>query len=564
MKILVVDENEISLLTIVTYLKQLKHDVISIADPSKTFELYKTESPDLIILDATMKTCSGFDCAKQIRQHTPHDIWIPIIFLNTHITDQFVKNVIESGGDDYLIKPVSAIALKAKITAMNRITKMQLQSQKTNAKLQELSTTDILTNLPNRYLFESEMKKTVVDVKKNNQQFALLFIDIDHFKSINDTLGHKIGDLLLIELSKHMLSIINETDFIARLGGDEFAIILKNSDSIHRAGRIAKKLISTLHNPISIHDHYIQLSASIGIACFPHAGRNYTTLIKNADIAMYRAKSSGRNNYQYFTEKLNIEHQEKSSMEQALHNSIINNELYLLYQPKYELNSLNIIGMEALLRWKHPPLKNISPEKFITLAEETGFIIELGNWVFDTVCKQYDDWHKQHNINIPIAINLSPYQILKGNIVKHIKSLLDRYQIPANCIELEITETAIIAYSIIVEDTLNALHDMGIKLYIDDFGTGYSSLSHLKKLPIDALKIDKEFVMDMLNDENDAAIVKSMILLAHSLGLDVIAEGVETKAQLDFLVENNCLKGQGFYLSKPLTAKKILDLFEKS
>jgi len=564
LKILVVDDSKTSLLTIVTHLKQLHHEVVSTTDPTKALELYQTESPNLIILDVVMDKLSGFECAKLIRYDNTLPHWVPIIFLSAMVDDSFIEQAIESGGDDYLAKPVTSTTLKAKIAAMERIAQMQSQLKEVNIKLQQLSSTDTLTGLANRYYFEKEIKSMIANAKRNNHIFALLFIDIDHFKTINDSLGHQVGDLLLRDISKRMREIVRESDFIARLGGDEFAIILQEIDNTHSAGKIAHKLIKSLHQPYVINKNNIQVSASIGIACFPNAGKDMSTLVKNADIAMYRAKSAGRNNYQYFTDKLNVEHQEKSSIEIALSHSISNHELFLLYQPEYSLQSHDIIGMEALIRWQHDTLGIISPDKFISIAEENGFIIKLGDWILESVCKQYQSWLKEYHIDIPVAINLSPQQILKSDIAGRIKALLEQYSIPAHRIQFEITETTIMGHSGIVETTLKEFNKMGIKLYIDDFGTGYSSLSHLKLLPIDALKIDKEFVMDLAHDENDAAIVKSVISLSNALGLDVVAEGIETQQQLEFLIQHGCLKGQGYYFSKPLTPEDIIKLLTQN
>lgn len=562
LKILIVDDSKTSLLLTSKQLEMLGHTTVSVSDPEQALDEYKACQPDLIILDVIMDKLSGYECAKLITDYNKqqHD-WVPIIFLSAIVDDTAIEQGINAGGDDYLTKPFNAVIFKAKILAMSRIAKMRKLLLESNNKLEQLSLTDTLTNLANRSHFEKMMTIVLANAKRSHKLFALLFIDLDKFKDVNDTLGHHAGDSLLIQASQRIKNELREADFIARLGGDEFAVILPEIDNPDNAGHVANKIVKALCLPFDILNNDVMISASIGIACYPDAGTDTETITKHADIAMYRAKTLGRNTYQYFTPELNEAHANKLEMQQALTKALNNQEFSLALQPKYQLDTRTLIGFEVLLRWNNDKYGNIPPENFIPITEETGLIIPLGDWVIEQACETLSQFQALTKNPLTFAINISPIQLSGPNLATHFKQCMTKYNLQSSHIELELTETAIMTHRIETENALQNLHDLGLRIAIDDFGTGFSSLSHIKRLPIDDLKIDKDFVIDIPSDENDAAIVKSVILLAKSLNLGVTAEGIETQEQLDFLLENGCNQGQGFFLGKPLTiddAKALL------
>ncbi|MCH9644014.1 MAG: EAL domain-containing protein [Gammaproteobacteria bacterium] len=563
MKILIIDDSKTSLLMIEAHIKNLGHTTITTQKASEGITLFSEKNPDLVILDVVMEEMSGHECARAMRELEQGKGWVPIIFLSGRVTDEDIAAGINAGGDDYICKPFSELALKTKITAMQRIADMRHELVSINNKLETLSSTDALTGIANRFEFERVLNITLNHVQANDCSFALLFIDLDNFKMVNDTLGHQTGDELLKLVSTKMQLNLKQQDFIARIGGDEFAIILYDIADTHIAGTIADRIVKTIRDITHINDNEIYIGTSIGIACYPFAGDNKESLIKHADIAMYQAKAYGKNNYQYFTKELNEKHQLKSEMENALYQAIDNDELKVFYQPKLDLISRKVVGVEALLRWTHND-KNIPPDIFIPIAEETGIIIAIGEWVIDDACRTFSAWFNTGYNDIKLAINISPVQLIKSNIVNCISDVLKDCKLPTSCIDLEITETAIMAYSDISEDVLFKLHEMGITLSIDDFGTGYSSFSHIKKLPVDALKIDKEFVIDIPKEKNNEAIVKSIISMCKNLGLNTVAEGIETETQLKFLVQNGCTEGQGFYFSKPLPPAEAFEFMKKN
>ncbi len=400
--------------------------------------------------------------------------------------------------------------------------------------------------------------------KRHNESFALFFIDLDKFKNINDTLGHHAGDEVLRQASDRITDTLRKEDFVARLGGDEFAALLLNIGQPVNIGNIAQKIITELNKPFIIGDKDASISASIGIACYPEAGTDIDTLSKNADIAMYRAKSMGRSNYQYFTKELNEAHEHKIKIEQALAGAMEHNEINIVLQPKYQLKPLQLIGFEVLLRFDSKNLGKISPDIFIPIAEECGLINIIGNWVIEQACKTLYNIRQQFNYDLHFAINVSPSQLSSDESLLVLQKNINKYNISPNEIEIELTETAIMAYSEAAETALKSLRDRGIRIYIDDFGTGFSSLNHLKRLPIDGLKIDKSFVADIPDDKDGTALVRSIITLASSLGLGIVAEGIETAEQLKFLTDNDCIQGQGYHLGKPLSVEDSILLVKKS
>lgn len=423
--------------------------------------------------------------------------------------------------------------------------------------IHHLATHDVLTNLPNRALFTDRVNYTLLQCAQNHGIFAILNLDLDRFKTINDTLGHSLGDKLLQAVAKRLISCLSFHDTVSRQGGDEFSIILGALKSVEEAGQIAGQLLQALSQPFYIEERELHIGGSIGISFYPEDAQDAMGLICNAEIAMYRAKERGRNKYEFYTQDMNEKALERLTLENNLRRAIEREEFLLYYQPKINLITGKVIGAEALIRWRHPEMGLIPPGKFIPLAEESGLILPMGEWTIKEACRQMKAWEREGLTQLKIAVNLSAAQFYQANLIQIIESSLKQVELDPQYFELEITESMMMHDPENVILLLHRLKDLQIHLSIDDFGTGYSSLSYLKRFPIDTLKVDQSFVRDLLNNEDDKAIVTALIAMAHSLGLNVIAEGVETAAQAEFLRQRQCNEVQGYYFSKPLPANEF-------
>ncbi len=435
------------------------------------------------------------------------------------------------------------------------------QQKLTEEKLVFQAQHDPLTKLPNRLFFNDRLQHALTRALRTNGHLAILFIDLDNFKTLNDSLGHPAGDQALIEAAKRLKEILREEDTVARLGGDEFIILLEDIEHPDQPANVARKIMKAFGKPFKIEHHNARLSASIGISLFPQDGETVTTLMKNADMAMFKAKDHGRNAYHYYTESLTTSALDRFHMDSLLHHAIEKQEFFLSYQPQYSLSDNQLVGMEALIRWNPQGSKGskkiISPQQFIPLAEENGMIIVIGKWVISETCRQIRSWQDKGLPVCPIAINISARQIMKSEeIVDHLRACISETNIDPKNIVLELTESTLMGKGEEILATLNSLKSLGISLAIDDFGTGYSSLSYLKRFPIDKLKIDQGFIRDLVKNEDDRAITTAIIALGKALRLQVLAEGVETKEQLDLIRKLGCDEVQGFYCGRPVTAKK--------
>ena len=426
--------------------------------------------------------------------------------------------------------------------------------------LQELANFDNLTHLPNRALFCDRLRQAILQTGRTQEQIATIFIDLDHFKDVNDTLGHRLGDLLLKAAAERLSAAVRTSDTVARLGGDEFTVMLPNVKNSHGPVVVSSKILKNLSEPFQIEDHEIHISGSIGIALYPTNGMTVEELLKNADTAMYEAKKNGKNTFQFYAEEMSSKTQSRIAMLGDLHHVLDRGELVLYYQPKIAIPNYRLIGMEALLRWQHPHLGMVPPDGFIPLAEETGLIVPIGEWVLREACRQIKDWQAKGHPPLPIAINVSPVQFRRLQFAETMREILQETGVPPSLIEIELTESAIMQD---VETTVTILSDikaMGIKVSVDDFGTGYSSLSQLKRFPIDTLKIDKSFVLNISRNKEDEAIVTAIVSMARSLGMNIVAEGVETTDQMQILAVKGCRQMQGYLFSKPLPAN-LLETF---
>ena len=424
-------------------------------------------------------------------------------------------------------------------------------------KLAHQASHDMLTGLPNRILFIDRLQYNINKAKRNKTKVVLFFIDLDHFKEINDSLGHDIGDEVLKTAASRIQKSIRDIDTVARLGGDEFTVILEEVKNAEDASLIADNILKNLSKVMEINEHKLYISSSIGISIYPNDGEETQDLIKYADSAMYKAKSEGRNNFQFYSVEMTKLAHDRVVMETDLRGSLKNEDFVVYFQPQINAEYGALIGMEALVRWEHPRLGFVGPDKFIPLAESTGLIVALDRYVMKTAMKQFVKWYKQGFNPGVLALNLSIKQLQQKDFMSMLDALLEETGCKTEWIELEVTESQIMIKPEATIQVLEEISKSGVKLAIDDFGTGYSSLSYLKKLPIDKLKIDREFVKDLPLDENDVGIAKAIIALAESLNLDIIAEGVETKEQKDFLVEHNCYNIQGYFYAKPMKAEEI-------
>lgn len=427
-------------------------------------------------------------------------------------------------------------------------------------KMTYLAEHDYLTDLPNRLLLTDRITQAISAAKRRGSKLAILFFDIDHFKRVNDTLGHEVGDQLLKVLSKKLQMCIRASDTLSRQGGDEFVVLLPELTDDAVPAEIAQKILFSIKDPISIANHELFITASIGIAVYPDDGDNVDVLTRHADAAMYHAKNSGRNNYQFFTKEMSARVAAQLTMENSLQKAISNNELLLFYQPKVSIKTGKIIGAEALIRWVHPQWGMMMPDRFIKIAEDSGLIRGIGHWVLREACTQNKKWQDSGLPEIPIAINVSVVELHHAHFTQEVTKVLLQTGLQPYHLELEVTESVAIQSEVTVINDLNKLKEMGVRLSVDDFGTGYSSLSYLKLLPVNTIKIDKSFIRDIQVDANDAAIVTAIIKMSQSLGLTVIAEGVETQAQLEFLQSHDCDEMQGYLFSRPLPADEFAAL----
>ena len=433
------------------------------------------------------------------------------------------------------------------------------QLEQERKELYNISRTDTLSGLANRDYLQERVEQIIEQCNRTKKEFALLFLDLDHFKSVNDSLGHDIGDELLKSVASTIQDVVRLNDVVARIGGDEFVIVLTEYKDDLELVEIIHRIQTQLMRPWQIKTYPINITSSIGITLYPKDGTDLLALMKNADIAMYEAKDKGRKGYHFFTEALNIKTQEYIEITNSMINAVVNNEYELFYQPQNSVSTGEIIGAEALIRWNHPDKGLISPVTFIPIAEHNGYIVDIGKWVLQTALKQKETWENE-GIDIKLSINVAAKQILEKDFIEHLQSLLNQYQINRKNIFLEITEYIFIHDSDAVLKTFQEIKAMGIKISLDDFGTGYSSLSYLKTFPMDVLKIDKVFLDDYSSEEG-SIFIKTIINMAQTLSLKVVAEGVETQEQALYLKELHCDFFQGYYCSKPLPVKEFSALY---
>lgn len=434
------------------------------------------------------------------------------------------------------------------------------EHKKAQVIIQHQAFHDSLTNLPNRTLFDRELAQALTQAQQANQSLGVMFLDLDRFKTINDTLGHAVGDLLLKNVVERLKKCVRDQDIIARWGGDEFTLLLPQISGRDAATAIAKRILDALKPGFNLEQHYLHITSSIGIALFPDDGKDAETLLKNADVALYWVKEKGRNNYQHYASRLNSQAHELFNLENYLHHALAQQEFTLYYQPIIEVDTNKIVKMEALLRWQHPELGIVAPDMFIPLAEENGLIVDIGAWALKTACTQTKTWQNMGMSDLIVSVNLSARQFYNNDLVQTIKQILAQTTLSADSLELEITETATMRNTKLAKQILFKLHQMGISLSMDDFGTGYSSLSYLKDFPFSTIKIDRSFVKDLSVDSSNVAIINAITTLGAGLNLQIVAEGVESEQLKNILETLHCNYMQGYFISLPLTPDKATDL----
>ncbi len=442
-------------------------------------------------------------------------------------------------------------------------------------KIHHLAYYDTLTGLPNRLQFKETLTKILALMERNKGKLALLFVDLDNFKRINDTLGHDYGDQLLKAVSERLTAGVRLSDNVAqhqslpfkeisRLGGDEFTVMLTDINSVDNVTLIAQRILEDVNQPYFLSGYEMYVSPSIGISVFPQDGTNADVLIKNADTAMYHAKNKGRNNFQFYSESMNTRALQRLSLENKLRKALIKKEFEVYYQPLVNIRTRSVMGAEALIRWDHPEAGMISPETFIPVAEDIGAILDIGQWVIEQVCQQIHQWEQLNLKPFYVAVNMSAVQFYQQNLLSSLQNALDKAGISSDALTLELTEGVIMENAKETIAKLQQIKNMGIRLSIDDFGTGYSSLSYLKRFPIDTIKIDRSFITDITSNPDDAAISDTIIAMGHRLGLKVVAEGIETKEQYQYLARQGCDIGQGYLFSKPLSQEEFTRFLQKN
>ena len=438
------------------------------------------------------------------------------------------------------------------------------EKTRADARIEYLASHDSLTGLPNRETFNGLLHYAIEAARRHQRRFAVLFIDLDRFKVINDSLGHEAGDMLLVEIAGRLRETLRSSDVVARLGGDEFVVILEEAAESHDVERIARNLLSVLSEPLQLSGHECHTTASIGIAMYPSDGADVQTLTKNADMAMYLAKEDGKNGFRFFTKEIKTQSIERLTLESALRRALDRDQFALHYQPKVDMATGQITGVEALLRWTHPELGVLPPAQFIPLAEETGLIVPIGRWVLKEACAQNMAWQHGGLRPVSMAVNLSPRQFLDEDLLLDIDEALAASGMSPVLLQLEVTESMVMRNVSRAVKVLDAIQTRGIRLAIDDFGTGYSSMSLMKQFPIDTIKIDRSFVRDLPDDSEDKAIAQAIISMGKALGMTVVAEGVETAEQETFLRDHACDEMQGFLFSRPVPPQQLAELLRST
>ena len=510
----------------------------------------------LVILDLSLPDSHGLDTFAKVYAHSPA---VPIIVLTGNDDDALALSAVKGGAQDYLVK--SRLDRELLLRSMH----YSIERKRYQVQLEHQANYDALTGLPNRNLLHDRLRQAVQS-QRTPRNIAVVFMDLDHFKFVNDSLGHSTGDKLLKAMGERLRSVLREGDTVGRVGGDEFVLILNDQSNEEVIFRAMQRITAKVAEPITIEGKELYVACSAGISLYPQDGRDVDTLLKNADAAMYRAKEHGRSNFQFYTSEMNERVNDRLALEHALRRALEKNEFMLHYQQKVDLRTGQIIGAEALVRWLHPEWGLVRPARFIPIAEETGLIVQLGEWVIHEACRQARAWLDAGLQPGVVSVNLSARQFRAEGLVRTVSRILQETGLDPASLEMELTESMVMHNVEAAIATLQGLKSLGIALSVDDFGTGYSSLSYLKDLPIDALKIDRSFVRDIGSgsEAEDGILAAAIISLGHALHLKVIAEGVETDAQVHFLKRHGCDQVQGFLYGEPIAPQQFAQLLGRA
>ncbi len=509
------------------------------------------EQTRLVLLDLSLPDSHGLDTFTRVFAHSPA---VPIIVLTGNDDENIALSAVKTGAQDYLVKG------KLDRELLVRAMQYSIERKRYQEQLEHQANYDALTGLPNRTLLLDRLKQTIFG-QRYVRPMALVFMDLDHFKFVNDSLGHKAGDELLQGMAERLRHAVRDGDTVSRLGGDEFVLILNDQSNNEIIFRAMQRILSEVCKPITLEGKELYVTCSAGISLYPQDGEDVDTLLKNADAAMYRAKDHGRNNFQFYTSEMNKIVSERLSLESNLRRALERDEFILHYQPKHDLKSGAVVGAEALVRWRHPELGLVYPDRFIPLAEETGLIVRIGEWVLRTACVQNKAWQDAGHPPITVSVNLSARQFRQEGLFKMVARILSETGLRPQHLELELTESMVMHNVDAAISILSGLKEIGVQLSVDDFGTGYSSLSYLKRFPIGILKIDRAFVHDIREEGRDGGLIaQAIISLGHSLKLRIIAEGVEDGKQLKFLKASRCDEAQGYLFSRPVPPEEFVSL----
>ena len=524
-------------------------ELVRIADLAEALAAAESRNVDVMLLLLDASDAPRMSSLARARLSAP---LLPIVVMSDLDDEAVALRALQNGARGYLVRSeTSSRLLVTTLGAALESHRMILQLNTARERARHLATHDQLTGLANRSLFHDRLEQAVAGARRGRQKLAVLFVDLDGFKSINDTLGHAVGDGLLRGIARRIASCLRETDTAARLGGDEFAVMLTNLGNELDAATVARKIVAALGEPLQFRQQTTTIRCSIGIATFPRDAQDAEALLKRSDTAMYHAKQRGGSRFDFYTDDMNAAIQRRVALEDRLRTALDQGEFVVHYQPQFDLTRGRIIGAEALLRWKHPELGLVAPAHFLPIAEETGLIVPIGDWILRSACEQNAHWNREGHRGLRVSVNVSSQQFLEPGLADVVKSALDQSGLAPISLELEITESSLLRDVEVTVNTLRRLKDLGVRLAIDDFGTGYSSLAYLKRLPIDVLKIDQSFIRALTTDPADATITQTIVQLAAGLNLTTIAEGVETLEQLLLLGSYGCSRMQGFLFGKP-------------
>jgi diguanylate cyclase (GGDEF)-like protein len=523
----------------------------------------ETAAWDLILADYSLPSFDGYQALEVAKHLSPNT---PFIFLTGTLGEDIAVETLKNGATDYVLKQkttrLGAAVRRALREQAEKLARQEAEEalRTSGEQLRFLAYHDALTRLPNRAFLQEYLPSLLAGARRHKERLALLFIDVDHFKTINDSLGHSAGDLVLREVANRLKQSSREQDTVIRLGGDEFLVVLGSIQDATDAAVAAERILKALAAEFRIQNRSLRVTCSLGISVFPEDGADVETLLMASDLGLYSAKDSGRNNWKFFIPDMNAEAMERLTLENDLHRAIDREQLFIEYQPQVDLVTGKIVGSEALLRWRHPVMKLIPPSKFIPVAENCGEILRIGEWVLRTACEQNMKWQSQGLKPRPIAVNVSAVQFRQSSFAETVVTVLRETGLAPEYLELELTESLLLSNADVVMAVLMGLKQTGLRLSIDDFGTGYSGLSYLRNFQVAKLKIDRSFVQSLPENRDDAAITSAIIGIAKVLQMVVIAEGVETEKQIRFLREHDCDEVQGFYISRPVPPDRLFDM----